>query len=159
MEIFKVIKDYPLYSISTHGRVMKNSNRKIMKPSLKPNGYMSINLFTSDGRRKKELVHRLVAITFIPNDKHLPQVNHIDGVRNNNVLSNLEWVTIQENIAKSSVPRRIKVLKKNLEEVGCFDSIQDACRKLGLTDSNVSCCLHGGKQKSHRGYVFEFIDS
>ena len=129
MEIFKTIKDYPLYSVSTHGRIMKNSNRKIMKPSLKPNGYMSINLFTSDGRRKKELVHRLVAITFIPNDEHLPEVNHIDGVRDNNVLSNLEWVSRRENIAKSSLQKRIKVLNGNLEVVGCYDSIQIACKE------------------------------
>lgn len=158
MEIFKVIKEYPLYSISTEGRVMKNSTRKIMKPSKKPNGYMQINLFTSDGRRKKELVHRLVAITFIPNEKRLPEVNHIDGVRDNNCLSNLEWVSRRENVLKSSLPRKIRVYKANRSFVSDFDTIDDACKTLGLTFSNVSCCLHGGKQKTHKGYIFEFIN-
>lgn len=98
MEIFKTIKEYPAYSISTEGRVRKNSNQKLMNPSRKPNGYMQINLFTGDGRRKKEYVHRLVALTFIPNENHFPEVNHIDGVRDNNSVSNLEWVTHKENM-------------------------------------------------------------
>lgn len=158
MEIFEVIKEYPLYSISTEGRVMKNSTRKIMKPSLKPNGYMGINLFTSDGRRKKELVHRLVALTFIPNDKQLPQVNHIDRVRDNNCVDNLEWVTAKENMDKSSLPVKIRVRSMKSDFVAEFDSIREACKNLSLTESNVSECLRrGGRQKTHRGYTFESI--
>lgn len=157
MEMFKTIKEYPLYSVSTHGRVMKNSSRKIMTPSKKPNGYMQINLFTNDGRRKKEYVHRLVALTFISNAANLPEVNHIDGRRDNNVLENLEWVTRRENIDKSGAPKSIRVLRKNGEFVGEYPSVQTACRELGLTGSNVSSCLHNGMQKTHRGYVFEFI--
>lgn len=157
MEIFKVIKEYPLYSVSTAGRVMKNSSRKIMKPSKKTNGYMAINLFTADGRRKKELVHRLVALTFIPNVEHLPEVNHIDGIRDNNIVSNLEWVTRKENIEKSSIFKKIRVRKINSDFVCDYDSINDACAALGLTGSNVSACLHDKRQKTHRGYIFEII--
>ena len=154
MEIFKVIKEYPLYSVSTEGRIRKNSNGKIMTPSKKPNGYMSINLFMHDGRRKKELVHRLVALTFLNNEKHLPEVNHIDGIRDNNCLDNLEWVTRAENVAKSSAPRRIMARRKNGDVWKSFNSIQDACTMLGLTESNVSACIHG-RQKTHKGYVFK----
>lgn len=157
MEIFKVIKEYPLYSVSSEGKVVKNSTQKVMKPSRKPSGYMQINLFTADGRRKKEYVHRLVALAFIPNKSRLPVVNHIDGVRDNNVASNLEWVTQRENVDKSAVPKKIRVLRKNGDLVGEFRSIQDACSKLGLIGSNVSSCLRGGPQKTHRGYVFELI--
>ena len=154
MEIFKIIKEYPLYSVSNMGRIRKNSNRKIMSPTVKPSGYMQVNLFTCDGRRKKEYVHRLVAITFIPNDKCLPEVNHIDGIRDNNVVSNLEWVSRQENVDKSSVPKHIRVLDRNGRDVGVFEKIKDACSTLGLTDSNVSACLHG-KQKTHNGFIFK----
>lgn len=157
MEIFKVIKEYPMYSISTEGRVMKNSTRKIMKPSEMRNGYMVINLFTRDGRRKKELIHRLVAITFIPNPKRLPQVNHIDRVRNHNSVSNLEWVTPQENSDKSLAPKPIRVRGLKTDYVADFKSIREASKSLSLTESNISACLNGGKQKTHKGYVFEFI--
>ena len=152
MEIFKTIKGYPLYSISTEGQIRKNSTGKIMKPSKKPNGYMSINLFMSDGRRRKELVHRLVALTFIENPNHLPQVNHIDRVRDNNCVDNLEWVTIAENVAKSSAPKPIMVKKKNDTEWLNFPSIRAACLALDLSEPNVSMCI-SNRQRTHRGYV------
>ena len=156
MEIFKVIREYPLYSVSNMGRVRKNSNGKIMTASKKMNGYMIINLFTGDGRRKKELIHRLVALTFLNNVFHLPEVNHIDGVRDNNRSDNLEWVTRKENVSKSSLPKRVKVRNKNEQECMIFESITDACLELGLTPSNVSACLHG-KQQTHKGFIFETI--
>lgn len=157
MEIFKQIKEYPLYSVSNLGRIRKNSNRKILAPSRKPNGYMQVNLFTGDGRRKKEYVHRLVALTFIPNTHHAPEVNHIDAVRDNNHVSNLEWVTRAENVAKSSVVKRLVVVDKDGHSV-VYASIGQACEELGLTDTNVSACL-GGRQKTHRGYSFRLEQS
>ena len=158
MEIFRQIKQYPMYSVSTEGRVRKDTVGKIMKPSKKPNGYMQLNLFTGDGRRKKEYVHRLVAITFIPNVKGEPEVNHIDGVRDNNRVENLEWVSHQENVEKGTVRKKIRVYTKTGELVGCFVSIKDACETFGLIESNVSSCLHGGLQKSHRGYTFQLSE-
>ena len=157
MEIFKAIKEYPMYSISTDGRVKKNPTNKIMKPSKRSDGYMVINLFTRDGRRKKELVHRLVAITFIPNSERLPQVNHIDGIRHHNSVENLEWVTSKENIAKSSIPKRIRVRGVKSDFIAEFDSIRETCNILTLTESNISACLRGDRQKTHRGYTFEII--
>ena len=156
MEIFKTIKGYPLYTISTEGRIQKKSNGKFLTPSKKPNGYMSINLFMADGRRKKELVHRLVALTFIDNPNHLPQVNHIDRVRDNNRLSNLEWVTASENTAKSAAPRRIMIKKVGEKEWKKFSSIRAACKELGLSEPNVSMCI-SGRQKTHRGYVVKLV--
>lgn len=153
MEIFKTIKEYPMYSVSTEGRIRKNSDQKILTPSRKPSGYMQINLFTNDGRRKKEYVHRLMALTFLDNPNHFPEVNHIDGVRDNNTLSNLEWITHTENMAKSTWPKKISVyLGDNL--VGTFAKIEDACSELGLTGSNVSACLHGN-QTTHKGFTFK----
>lgn len=159
MEIFKKIKEYPMYSVSNYGRIIKHSNNRLLKPTRKPDGYMQVNLFTADGRRKKEYVHRLVAITFIPNENRYPQVNHIDGVRDNNVVSNLEWVTALENVRKSSACTPIRVLRTDSTEVGVYSTIRDACRELGLTESNVADCLYGGRQKTHKGYVFETIQN
>mgnify|MGYP003312062017 CR=1 FL=1 len=157
MEMFKVIEEYPDYCVSTEGKVVNNKTGKFVKASRKPNGYMQLNLVTGDGRRKKEYVHRLVAITFLPNPEKLPQVNHIDRNRSNNVLPNLEWVTSKENVAKSAWPKRVRVRRVTGEVVGDFGSIQEACLILGLTGSNVSCCLHTTRQKTHKGYVFEFL--
>lgn len=157
MEIFKTIKEYPAYSVSTEGRIRKDTNHKLLSPTKKPNGYYQVNLFTGDGRRKKEYVHRLVALTFIPNENGYPEVNHIDGIRDNNTLSNLEWVTHENNMAKAIfLNKPIRVFSRG-EEVGVYSNIQTACSELGLTDSNVSACLHGVRQKTHKGYTFQFI--
>lgn len=155
MEIFKTIKEYPDYSVSNYGNVRNDSNQRILSPSKKTNGYMQINLKTRDGRRKKEYVHRLVALAFVPNPDGLPQVNHIDRIRDNNVSENLEWVTAAENIRKSSLCTPIRVLRTDRTLVGEYPTICDACRELDLWDSNVSVCLYGGRQKTHRGYIFE----
>lgn len=60
-------------------------------------GYMTVQL-TMDGKRKILLTHRLIAAAFIPNPKNKPQVNHKDGNKTNNHISNLEWCTASENV-------------------------------------------------------------
>ena len=115
---------------------------------------MQINLFTCDGRRKKEYVHRLIALAFIENPNRFPEVNHIDGVRDNNVVSNLEWVSHKENMEKSTLPKRISVKRISDGKLTVFDTIGEACSSLNLTGSNVSACL-SGNQKTHKGYTFE----
>jgi hypothetical protein len=58
---------------------------------------MHISIY-KNGKRKSEKVHRLLAQSFIPNPENKPQVNHIDGDKSNNKLSNIEWCTAKENI-------------------------------------------------------------
>lgn len=60
-------------------------------------GYKRVAL-ASNGKRKNHSIHRLVAIAFIPNPLNKPEVNHIDGIKANNHVSNLEWATRSENI-------------------------------------------------------------
>ena len=106
MEIFKDIEGYEgLYQISNKGRV-KSLERvtssgcpikeKIRVNSTKKNGYEFIILY-KDGKGKNFYIHRLVALAFIPNIDNKSQVNHIDENKSNNCVSNLEWVTNNEN--------------------------------------------------------------
>ena len=97
MEIFKDIKGYPDYQISNYGRIWSCKVNKYMSPVTNNKGYLQIKLIAANGKRKGELVHRLVALTFIDNPEGKPEVNHIDRNKTNNHVENLEWVTHSEN--------------------------------------------------------------
>ena len=130
MEIWKDIKNYEeLYQVSNYGRIRSlnhmvktgikhNESRlakgKILKLNLKRNGYLSVDL-CKDGKTKTIQVHRLVAQTFILNQENKTQVNHMNTIKTDNRVSNLEWVTPKENMEHASKnnllynPKRKKV--------------------------------------------------
>lgn len=95
-EEWKQIKDFPNYEISNTGKI-RNQNKKELKPFNQNNGYVQVQLY-KDSFNKRFLVHRLVAKAFIPNNENKKYVNHIDGNKHNNCITNLEWVTNSENI-------------------------------------------------------------
>jgi len=103
-EIWKDIEGYEgYYEVSNLGRIksLKTNHGKdqilIRKTYDRPNQYTTIN-FTVKGVARTCSVHRLVAIAFIPNPDHKRTVNHIDGNKHNNLVTNLEWATYSENI-------------------------------------------------------------
>jgi hypothetical protein len=96
---FVRISRYPMYLINTCGVVYSTLLRRVkaVSPGIKPGGYEFVGLH--DGPSAKyEMVHRLVAETFIPNLAARPQINHKDGNKRNNHAHNLEWCTCKENI-------------------------------------------------------------
>ena len=97
MEQWKVVKGFENYLVSSLGNV-KNINGKLKKVVYdSKNDYGYVELWKNN-KGKKFRIHRLVAETFIPNTLGKEQVNHIDGDKKNNCVSNLEWVTPKENI-------------------------------------------------------------
>lgn len=96
MEIWKDVPNYEgLYQISSFGRV-KNLKGKILKGHT--NTYKSVSL-RKNKTPKGFLIHRLVALAFLPNPHNKKCVNHKDLDKLNNHVTNLEWVSNQENIA------------------------------------------------------------
>ena len=109
MEIWKKIENYPYYRISDKGRIkvidreVRVTNNKIairkekvMVSVITKFGYKRVGL-TNQGRKKLFYIHVLVAKAFIKNQRNKKQVNHKDGNKINNIVSNLEWVTPKEN--------------------------------------------------------------
>jgi len=99
MDDFRPIDGYDGYYISRDSRVLSLLGRepRLLKQPVNKSGYKRIGIFK--GLDKKSfLVHRLVAKAFIPNPRKVNVVNHIDGVKTNNHVDNLEWVTPKENV-------------------------------------------------------------
>lgn len=101
MEVWKDVVGYEgLYQVSNIGNVYSCRQMKSLHPANSySNGY-SLVLLYKDGTRKMKGVHRLVAEAFIPNPNNLPIVDHKDGNKRNNCISNLEWVTQKENVRR-----------------------------------------------------------
>lgn len=98
----KPIENYPNYEVDDRGRIysLARWNRPYdleLSPSHNNKGYQWVSLYNEFGGRRR-LIHRIVAKTFIPNPENKPEVNHIDGNKNNNSVDNLEWVTHLENV-------------------------------------------------------------
>ena len=129
--------DY-MYSVSTDGLVMNHLTGLLLKQS--PCGKKSKHNPTKPRYMKVRLhgksfpVHRLVAIAFIPNPENLPQVNHIDGVKTHNWVSNLEWVTNKDNIIKAYKNNLIHV-NRGEDHHNCTHSRESAIKAIKLLAS------------------------
>lgn len=97
-EMWVDIPEYEgLYSISNMGRV-KNKKGDLLNPSLAKDDYSYPLVGLTKNKKSKSItLHRLVAISFIPNPENKPCVNHKDGNKNNSMSSNLEWLNHVEN--------------------------------------------------------------
>lgn len=127
-------------------------------------GYVGVDLF-KNGKYKHMLVHRLVAIAFIPNPKNLPCINHKDENKKNNNVENLEWCTYSYNNSYGKLPimqsKRMSVpvmqLTMDGEEIRRFESINEAGVAIGCHPSEISNVCRGVSSFTH-GYKWDYID-
>ena len=128
-EIWKDVVGYEgLYEISSIGNVRNRKTKKVLKPN-NTDGYNQVGLY-KNGKKKYYMIHRLVGFAFIPNPDGKPLVNHKDSNRKNNVLTNLEWVTHQENSDHANEKGRTKYRYLSQQEVDEIRRLQKEERKL-----------------------------
>ena len=115
---FTKIRSLENYCINEYGLILNIRTRGCIKPSVSKKGYWQVCLTNKNTYK----VHRLVALTFIENKENKPEVNHKDGNKLNNNISNLEWNTTQENIEHKRINNLGKTLKAKLSATGINNS-------------------------------------
>lgn len=174
MEEWKPIPNFEGYEASNHGRI-RSIDRitvdskghtykiygKIKYLSLNSKGYQQVILW-KDNKTTTKRVHRYVAELFIPNHNNFPQVNHIDGNKQNNHYSNLEWCTNQYNQLhawrtlglkrKSGADHAQSKPVYQLSYDGFFlseyGSITEAHRKTGVAVASIRRCALGSLNRA-----------
>ena len=130
VETFLSVPGYEgLYEVSNLGNVKSLRSGKLMKKSKNNVGYEMLTL-TKDKTQKTYLIHRLVALAFIPNHENLEEINHKDEVKTNNRVENLEWCSRDYNLNYGTYRERMSALKtgkpnprKNKIQVEVYDPV------------------------------------
>jgi len=176
-EIWKDIKDYEgYYQVSNYGNIKSLHFKipKILKP-IDRNGYKFVCLCI-DQKRKTLPIHRLVALTFIPNPQNKPNINHKNFITSDNSIFNLEWCTQSENILYSYNHKRFTppIYWKNKfsyehhssKEVAQYDlndrfinkygSAHEAMRQTGIDNKYISRVARG-ERKTTGGFKWKYL--
>jgi len=171
MEEWRDIPGYEgKYQVSNNGNVRSLYHRskqriKLLKTTAHHKGYKVISLCPINGcPRKWYQVHRLVAMAFIPNQNNKPEINHKDGNKHNNSVSNLEWVTYSENTVHGWANGLMKSHGKKVAQftldnsfLRTIESAAKADRLLHLSPGSISDCC-SGKQKTAGGYKWRYMN-
>lgn len=138
-EIWKPIEEYPNYMVSNLGNVKslnyKNTGKEKLMTPVMTNGYRIVNL-TKNKKMKMCYIHQLVAKTFLEKPDYAECINHINGIKTDNNVDNLEWCTYKHNTQEAyrlnlirTIPKKDK--KEKVVEVRIKPTTYDWVKKLG----------------------------
>ena len=157
--IYKISNLSNIKSLSRSRGCVNKTNELILKNSKNSNGYLTVSLCDKNNKRKHHRVHVLLAKHFIENLENKKCVNHINGIKTDNRIENLEWVTYSENNlhaykTKLKIPNYKKVYCINNNKV--YESLASAAKELGLYKQHISAVCRK-KINSTKGYRFEYL--
>lgn len=162
-EIWKVIEGYPNYEVSNLGRVRNIKFDRVRKPMIDKDGYLYVVL-SLNGKTTNNKIHRLVASAFIPNPENKREVNHINGIKTDNRVENLEWNTRSENIRhahKTGLKRNLnggkpKQRVRCIETGQIFETQNQASKYFDCIQGSISQSINRG-YKVLKKYHFELV--
>lgn len=156
-EIWKDVKDYEGdYKVSNYGRIksLKKNKEIVLKPVLK-NGYCYVSL-TKNKKCKTFRVHRIVAQSFILNYNNYPCINHINEIKTDNRVENLEWCTYEYNNNYGKKKQEIYQMDLDKKIIKKWNNIKEASNNLKISKSSISECLNYNA-KSAGGFVWRRV--
>lgn len=182
MEEWKYVDEfYPRIMVSSEGKVKslgngistnpEFKNDRILSQRKKPNGYYQVKICFK-GKYYHRSVHRMIAKAFIDNSELKPEVNHINGLKQDNSVKNLEWVTSSENqihafkiglqkaklSSESVCSIKVKQLSKDNDLIKIWDSINQVKKELGFNSVGIiGCCKKKKKYKTAYGFKWEYV--
>ncbi|MBO7526481.1 MAG: HNH endonuclease [Clostridia bacterium] len=162
-EIWKPIKDYEnLYEISNFGVIRKVKTKRPLKVFYRTNGYYTTSL-CKNYKVTMIYLHRIIAETFIPNPNNLPCINHKDGNKTNNDLSNLEWCTYSDNnrhAYETGLKNCKKVAQYDIDGnlINIYNSVINASKETNISQANISSCALGKRNKAG-GFIWKYLES
>lgn len=161
------------YVVSSLSKVKLKTSDKPLKPKIDRYGYPTVKVLIN-GKFMTKTVHRIVATAFIPNPLLKKEVNHINGIKTDNSIDNLEWVTMKENqvhawksgLKKPSRPWKGKFGKEHFRSIPIiaiypdgttkdYNSGADAERETGIKKNAINAVCRG-KRKSHKNIVYKY---
>ena len=176
-EIWKDCKGYEgLYQVSNQGRIWSVRKQRYLSQNRKTGsneGYMEVVLIAKNGKKKYERVHRLVALAFLDNPNSFPVVNHLNGIKDDNRVENLEWTTVRGN-TKHAVDNDLGGFKQHLKEMtdkarlsntnyyevwkddtllGTYYGLKETAKAANVNEKTIRNCLKENRA-SRNGYRF-----
>ena len=162
-EVWRDVKGFEgFYKVSNKGnifsvrRLNSRGNKcggRVLKPTYDKDGYLIVALY-KNGVGKKKKIHRLVTEAFLPNPNNYPEVNHMDEIKDNNELSNLEWCDARYNVNYGTrierVSKKVRAVNIKNGDVLTFKSTNEAGRK-GYDQSSVSASCRGDYKDNKTG--------
>ena len=174
--LYEVSDKGNVYSVERKDTIGRKCGGRTLTPRPHPKGYLQVTLY-KDGVSKHKMIHRLVADAFIANPKSFLEVNHLDEVKTNNELSNLEWCTSGHNVnhgtrnerSGQAQSKKVRAVNAKTGEVVTFNSTAEAGRKGYNQGSVAQACkgvyktatgkLIGGDGRTYRGYKWEYEEA
>ena len=161
---WRTVIEYDRYEVNQFGDIRHKERKRVLTQRPNNGGYLYVN-FNIEGHRKNFAVHRIVANAFIPNPNNYPEVNHKDGDRTNNNVTNLEWVSSSQNKIhayqkeENRASRGKQVEQYSLQGIllRTFISASEAARFIGCSVGAISNCCKG-RTKTSQGYVWKYAE-
>lgn len=157
---WKDIDGYEEYQVHPKGYVRNKIYRNVLRGGKTKQGYLTVSLHKNK-KGKTFTIHSLVLKTFVPNPLNKRCINHINGIKNNNYISNLEWNTHKENNQHAYINglRKPKIAKGVIQMDMCGNEIaRYHSSEVPGFRSGCICLVASGKRLSHAGFKWAYIN-